>query len=134
VGSAFGATSPVKTLSPTLYVDFAMEPGASLIVPDAAAERALYSVDAGFEVDGAAVPPFTMVVLEAGSEPLVRTAGAARLVLIGGTPLGHRFMVWNFVSSSKERIVRAQDDWTAQRFAKVPGETEFIPLPAPRAG
>ncbi len=56
-------------------------------------------------------------------------AGDARVVLIGGEPLGHRFMVWNFVSSRKERIVQAQDDWRAQRFDPVPGETEFIPLP-----
>ena len=53
----------------------------------------------------------------------------ARVVMIGGAPLGHRFMVWNFVSSRRERIVQAQDDWEAQRFDKVPGETEFIPLP-----
>ena len=53
-------------------------------------------------------------------------------MLIGGAPLGHRFMVWNFVSSRKERIVEAQDDWEAQRFEKVPGETEFIPLPPRR--
>jgi hypothetical protein len=71
-----------------------------------------------------------MVVLEAGSEPVLRASAGAHIVLIGGTPLGHRFMVWNFVSSHKERIVAAQDDWAAQRFERVPGETEFIPLPA----
>ena len=49
-----------------------------------------------------------------------------------GAPLGQRFMVWNFVSSRKERIVQAQDDWEAQRFERVPGETEFIPLPPRR--
>ena len=62
-------------------------------------------------------------------EVLFDLVGDARVVLIGGAPLGHRFMVWNFVSSRKERIVQAQDDWEAQRFDKVPGETEFIPLP-----
>jgi len=55
------------------------------------------------------------------------------VVMIGGAPLGHRFMVWNFVSSRRERLVQAKDDWQAQRFDKVPGETEFIPLPARRA-
>ena len=50
-------------------------------------------------------------------------------MLIGGASLGPRFMVWNFVSSRRERIVEAEDDWVAQRFAQVPGETEFIPLP-----
>jgi redox-sensitive bicupin YhaK (pirin superfamily) len=133
VGSAFGVSSPVTTLSPTLYVDLAMLPGASMAVPDAAAERALYSVDGAFELDGDVVPPHTMVVLAAGAEPVLRAGAAARLVMIGGESLGHRHMVWNFVSSRRERIVQAQLDWQAQRFDKVPGETEFIPLPAVRA-
>jgi len=132
IGEAFGMASPVATLSPTLYVDFAFDAGAALSVPAAATERALYGVDAGFELDGQAVPPHTMVVLAGASQPTLRTTGPARIVMIGGEPLGHRFMVWNFVSSSKDRIVQAQDDWEAQRFARVPGETEFIPLPPRR--
>ena len=133
IGSAFGLVSPVSTSSPTLYVDLALETGASLRLPDAAAERAVYGVDAGYELDGVAVPPFKMAVLEPGSEPILRVDSAARIVMIGGTPLGRRFMVWNFVSSSKERILKAEDDWEAQRFERVPGETEFIPLPPRRA-
>jgi redox-sensitive bicupin YhaK (pirin superfamily) len=132
VGEAFGRASPVNTLSPTLYLDVALDPGASLTIPDAAQERAIYSVDEGFSVDGFDVPPFTLAVLAAGSEPVVTAPHGARLAVVGGTPLGPRFMVWNFVSSRRERIVAAQDDWQAQRFDKVPGETEFIPLP-PRA-
>ena len=131
IGSAFGLTSPVRAVSPTLYLDLDFPPSSSaaLSIPDAAEERALYSTDATFELDGEAVPAHTMVVLEAGAEPVLRAPRGARIVLIGGTPLGHRFMVWNFVSSRKERIVAAQDDWLAQRFERVPGETEFIPLP-----
>jgi redox-sensitive bicupin YhaK (pirin superfamily) len=129
IGAAFGAVSPVRTLSPTLYADLAFEPGASMVLPAAAPERALYSVDQGFVVDGTAVPAFTMVVLPEGVEPVVAAPQGARIALVGGAPLGHRFMVWNFVSSRKERIVQAQDDWEAQRFDPVPGETEFIPLP-----
>jgi len=68
-------------------------------------------------------------VLAPGSQPLLHARQGARVVMIGGAPLGHRFMVWNFVSSRRERIVQAQDDWRAQRFDPVPGETEFIPLP-----
>jgi redox-sensitive bicupin YhaK (pirin superfamily) len=132
IGQAFGATSPVAMLSPTLYADLALRPGATLQVPAAAAERALYSVDHAFSVDGAEVPAFTMVVLASGSEPTVRAAQGARIALIGGAPLGHRFIVWNFVSSRKERVVQAQDDWEAQRFERVPDETEFIPLPPRR--
>ena len=132
IGEAFGVTSPVHTLSPTLYIDFAFDAHASLRLPDVAAERALYSVDTGFTLDGDTVPAGTMAVLEAGSEPLVQTDAPARIVLIGGAALGHRFMSWNFVSSRKERIVQAEDDWLAQRFERVPGETEFIPLPPRR--
>ena len=132
VGSAFGVASPVHTLSPTLYVDFKLAAGAMLTLPDAAEERAVYSVDAGFELGGEAVPPLTLAVLAPGSTPLLRTAEPARIVMVGGAPLGHRFIVWNFVSSRKERIVAAQDDWEAQRFDPVPGETEFIPLPPRR--
>jgi redox-sensitive bicupin YhaK (pirin superfamily) len=73
-----------------------------------------------------------MVVLVPGSRTALHAEHRARIVMIGGEPLGHRFMVWNFVSSRRQRIVQAQEDWQAQRFAKVPGETEFIPLPAAR--
>ena len=134
MGAAYGLSSPVRTLSPTLYVDlnFPVASGASLSIPDAAEERALYSIDHDVELDGALVPAFTMVVLEPGSEPMLSAPRGGRVVLIGGTPLGHRFMVWNFVSSRKERIAKAQDDWEAQRFDRVPGETEFIPLPPRR--
>jgi redox-sensitive bicupin YhaK (pirin superfamily) len=141
IGSAFGLSSPVQTLSPTLYLDlnFELASGAALRIPDAAEERALYSVDHDVELDGERVPAFTMVVLEAGSQPLLTAPRGGRIVLVGGTPLGHRFMVWNFVSSRKERIVQAQDDWEAftskassAGFEGVPGETEFIPLPPRR--
>jgi redox-sensitive bicupin YhaK (pirin superfamily) len=134
IGSAFGLTSPVRTLSPTLYLDlnFPLASGASLAIPAVAEERALYSIDHDFELDGVRVPAFTMVVIEPGAEPSVSAPRGARIVLVGGAPLGHRYMVWNFVSSRKERIVEAQADWEAQRFERVPGETEFIPLPPRR--
>jgi redox-sensitive bicupin YhaK (pirin superfamily) len=135
IGNAFGLSSPVHTLSATLYVDlnFGIASGASLAVPALAEERALYSVDHDFELDGVLVPAFTMVVLEPGAEPVLEAPRGGHIVLVGGAPLGHRFMVWNFVSSRKERISKAQDDWEAQRFERVPGETEFIPLPPRRA-
>jgi redox-sensitive bicupin YhaK (pirin superfamily) len=118
-------------VSPTLYLDlnFEIASGATLAVPDAAAERALYSVDHDFELDGELIPACTMVVLEPGTEPVINAPRGGRIMLVGGAPLGHRFIVWNFVSSRRERILQAQDDWEAQRFERVPGETEFIPLP-----
>ena len=135
IGSAYGLTSPVRAVSPTLYIDFEVPPasgstGVATTIPDAAEERALYSTDEAFELDGQPVPAHTMVVLAAGSTPTLRAPRGGRIVLIGGAPLGHRFIVWNFVSSRKERIVAAQGDWAAQRFERVPGESEFIPLPA----
>ena len=133
IGQAYGVSSPVATLSPTLYLDIHGAAGARLDLPDSAAERAIYGVDAAFELDGAAIEPFTMVVLEAGATPTLAMPAGARVVMIGGAPLGHRHMVWNFVSSRRDRIVQAEDDWEAQRFDKVPGETDFIPLPPRRA-
>jgi redox-sensitive bicupin YhaK (pirin superfamily) len=131
VGEAFGAVSPVAAASPTLYVDIALEAGAAFPLPPAR-ERALYGVDAPFELDGTTIPPQTMVVIAEGEEPMLSASNDARVVLIGGEPLGHRHMWWNFVSSRRERIVQAADDWAAQRFEPVPGETDFIPLPEKR--
>ena len=65
-----------------------------------------------------------------GSRGTLRTPAAGRIALIGGASLGPRFIVWNFVSSQREKIEQAKADWQAQRFDAVPGETEFIPLPA----
>lgn len=129
VGEAFGRSSPVAPRSPTLYLDVELRPGASLAVPPAAEERAVYGVDEAFTIDGTPVAPRRMVVLEPGEQPRLGAPGPARVVVVGGRPLGHRLMSWNFVSSRRERIEQARDDWRTQRFAKVPGETEFVPLP-----
>ena len=132
IGAAYGLTSPVRPVSPTLYVNLNFPAGsaAAIGIPAAAEERALYSTDEAFELDGVAQPALTMVVLEPGTEPRVSAPRGARLVMIGGAPLGHRHMVWNFVSSRRERIVQAQADWEARRFPLVPGdEIEFIPFP-----
>ena len=128
IGSAFGATSPVAVRSPTLYLDIALAAGDALPLP-IATERAVYVVEGAAELDGLPLPPQTMTVLAAGSEPMLSASGDARVVLIGGEPLGPRHIWWNFVSSRKERIAQAADDWEAGRFEMVPGETEFIPLP-----
>lgn len=134
IGSAFGAASPVAVRSSTLVLDIAMQPGDAFPLPDAqvATERALYVVDGAVELDGVAVPAHTIVLLAADDEPLLSASAASRAVLIGGEPLGHRHIWWNFVSSRKERIVKAADDWAAGRFDAVPGETEVMPLPEHR--
>lgn len=130
IGTAFGATSPVKTGSETLYVDFDAAPCAEIILPARAGEYALYGVDGDVRVDGATVMPRQMAILDLSRPIVIQTDGSARFVVIGGAPLdAYRHMWWNFVSSRKERIEQAKEDWRASRFGTVPGETEFIPLP-----
>lgn len=133
IGSAFGAHSPVVVRSPMLYLDITLAAGDALPLP-LAAERAVYGVAGAAELDGRSLPPFTMVVLEPGSEPMLAASAPARVVLLGGEPLGRRHLWWNFVASRKERLLQAADDWAAGRFPPVPGETEFIPLPERRPG
>ena len=117
--------------SPTLYLDILLSAGDGFPLP-LAEERAVYVVEGDAQLDGEDIPPGQMVVLAPGDEPMLSADADARVVLIGGAPLGHRHMWWNFVSSRKERIVQAADDWAAGRFAGVPSETEFIPLPDKR--
>jgi redox-sensitive bicupin YhaK (pirin superfamily) len=131
IGSAFGASSPVVVRSPTLYLDIALSAGDGFPL-SLAEERALYVIAGDAQLDGEDLPPGQMVVLAPGEEPMLSADADARVVLIGGAPLGPRHIWWNFVSSRKDRIVQAADDWAAGRFATVPGETEFIPLPAKR--
>ncbi|MGE4243355.1 pirin family protein [Ramlibacter sp.] len=129
VGEAFGARSPVKALSPTLYLDIALPAGAAIALPPLAEEIAFYAVEGEFAIDAKPVPVRTMAVVDAG--PLTLEAKTAtRVAVIGGAALEvPRFMWWNFVSSRKARVVQAGEDWKAQRMGQVPDETEFIPLP-----
>jgi redox-sensitive bicupin YhaK (pirin superfamily) len=130
VGRAWGAESPVATIMETLYLDIALPADGELTIPPLAAERALYGVDHPFQIDGTACEPHVMAVLEAGATVRVRADVPVRMVLIGGESLdGHRFMWWNFVSSRKERIAEAADQWAKQEMGRIPGETEWIPLP-----
>jgi len=129
-GTAFGQRSPVAVFSETLYVDVALTKGGQLEVPDEHRERAIYVAEGRIAFDGAEFDGGRMIVLDEGATAAIRAAADSRLLLVGGAPMdGPRYIWWNFVASSRERIDRARDDWAAQRFAKVPGETEFIPLP-----
>jgi redox-sensitive bicupin YhaK (pirin superfamily) len=131
IGSAFGKTSPVATYSQTLYLDVKLKAGHELSLSDLPAEAAIYPISGELEIDGAPLALHNMALLDTSGTQLVKAGSEAHFVLIGGEALdGHRYMSWNFVSSSKERIVKAGEDWEAQRFDKVPGETEWIPLPA----
>ena len=129
-GHAYGARSPVAVLAPTLYVSIDLAPGASIEVTDEHEERALYPVSGELTLDGEALPLNTLAVLEPGGRPLLRATTASRVMLLGGAPLdGPRFIWWNFVSSSREKIEAAKQRWKDGDFGQVPGETEFIPLP-----
>jgi len=130
IGSAFGATSPVATFQPTLYLDVNARAGGTIELERSGFERALYAVGGRLEVDGQAVEPHTLAILEPGLAARIAAPEGARFAVIGGEPLdGHRHMWWNLVSSRKERIDQAKRDWAAQRMGAIPGETEFIPLP-----
>lgn len=138
-GSAFGETSPVKTFSPMFYLGVEAAAGAALPLPtDAdAEERALYVLDGAVTVDGEAFDRGRMIVFAPGAAPAVRATAPLRAMLLGGAPLGPRFIWWNLVSTSKARIDEAKRDWTQSAaagftdspFALPPGEEEFIPLP-----
>jgi redox-sensitive bicupin YhaK (pirin superfamily) len=129
-GRAFGERSPVHVYSDTLYVSLVFDAGAELRLPAEHAERALYPVEGHLTLDGLPLPNATLAVLDPGSTPVLRADSKARVMLFGGAPLdGPRFVWWNFVSSSRERIERAKHDWAHGKFDMVPGETEFIPLP-----
>jgi redox-sensitive bicupin YhaK (pirin superfamily) len=131
IGTAFGMTSPVATFSETLYLDVALRAGQSVTFESLPTEAAMYSVEGALGIADAELPSHSMALLATGKPVQVTAKADARFVVIGGEPLdGHRFTWWNFVSSSKERISRAADDWNALRFPKVPGETELIPLPS----
>ena len=130
IGEAFGAVSPVRTFAPTLYLDIALAAGTQFELPALAPEMALYTVDGGLSVDGTDVSAHAMVLLPDGQGATLTARADIRLMVIGGDPLdGPRYITWNFVSSRRERILQAGDDWAAQRMGHVPGETEFIPLP-----
>lgn len=128
-GHGFGLRSPVAVQSDTLYIALELDAGASLSIPPEHVERALYLVEGEAELDGMPLPAWALVVLDGGSTPKLRASSDCRLMLCGGAPLGPRFVWWNFVASSRERIEQAKQDWAEGRFAEVPGETEFIPLP-----
>lgn len=136
VGSAEGLRSPVQTFSEMLYMDLVLAAGAHYRVSGATAERAFYVLAGTVGVTGhpESFLEGQLVVLKPGVDVVVDAPAGARIMLFGGETVGPRHLYWNFVSSSKDRIEQAKADWRAGRFAGVPGETEFIPLPADPPG
>jgi hypothetical protein len=129
-GALYGARSPAATLSDLFYADAALDEGARLNLPAEHEERAAYLADGRLEIDGQAFEPGQALVFRPGAAIVMRALVKSRVMLLGGEPMdGPRHIWWNFVSSSQERIEQAKADWRHGRFAAVPGETEFIPLP-----
>ena len=131
VGSYAGRTAPTTHFSPIFYVGAELTSGAVLTVSPEHAERAVYVADGSVTIGDRAVVVGDLAVLAAGvAAGVVAGADGAKLMLLGGAAMdGPRHIWWNFVSSSKERIEKAKADWKEGRFAKVPGDPEFIPLP-----
>jgi redox-sensitive bicupin YhaK (pirin superfamily) len=131
IGSAFGATSPVKTTSETLFVDVTLKAGTSMPFDADSVERGIFVISGEIDIQGDKFGPERLLVLRPGDRLTVRAVSDAHVVLLGGAPMdGPRHIWWNFVHSRKERIEQAKAEWKSGRFGIVPGDAEeFIPLP-----
>ena len=131
IGEFDGARSPVATHTDTLYADLRLAPGSSVKIPPDAEERAIYILEGDLVISGDRFHPDRLLVFRPGDEIVVSSENGAHFMLFGGASLGSkRYIWWNFVSSSKERIEQAKEEWKTGRFDIVPGdEEEFIPQP-----
>jgi redox-sensitive bicupin YhaK (pirin superfamily) len=129
-GKAFGAEAKVKVHSPMFYVHWALDAGATAQLPAEYSERAAYVAQGIVEIDGHQINEGQMAVFATGKTIAITAVTNAIVMLLGGEPLGERFIEWNFVASSKDRIEQAKADWRAGRM-KLPDadDQEFIPLP-----
>lgn len=129
-GSAFGARAPTPVYSDIFYLAVEMTAGSAFEVPAEHEERGVYVVEGDVRVAGEAVPQEHLVVVQDQSVVQIAAATATRLMLLGGAKMdGDRIIWWNFVASSRDLLEDAKARWRDQHFPKVPGETEFIPLP-----
>lgn len=129
MGSAYGFESPVKTFAETLYLEAHMRAGQSFEIPEAE-ELAVYVAGGSIRAEGEDIDNFSMAMLEHGSGTSITALEDACIAVIGGEHMPTRYIEWNFVSSSRERIDLAKENWAARQFPLVPGdEEEYIPLP-----
>jgi len=130
IGDAFGQRSPVAVHAPMLYLEWRMPAGTTLTLPDHYDECGAYVVEGEVRVGGETLGSGLLAVARPGKAVKVEAVADSRVLVIGGENLGRRHIWWNFVSSSRERIAQAKDDWQAMRFDTIPGDDEeFIPLP-----
>ena len=135
LGTAYGEQAPVKTFAEMFYADAHLDEGAAMPMPDGHEDRAIYVVSGEIEIAGERYEAGRMMVFRPGDAITVRATRPSRLMLLGGETMGTRYIWWNFVASSKERIEAAKEawregDWQNGRFQLPPDDnTEFIPLP-----
>ncbi|HKZ36926.1 MAG TPA: pirin-like C-terminal cupin domain-containing protein [Chryseolinea sp.] len=129
-GNAFGLRNNVQTHSPLFYLHVVLEQGARFGLPKEHSERAIYIAKGSVDVSGRPYVSGQMIVFDKGVDPLIISREPTTLMLLGGEPLGERFIWWNFVSSRKERIEQAKADWKEGRIILPPNDNgEFVPLP-----
>ena len=131
MGELWGERAPTTTHAATIYAEIVLGAGGAIPLEDDADERAVMLVGGDASVDGHALKEFELAVLQPGRDMTLASTGGARVMLMGGEAFAtERHAWWNFVSSSRDRIEQAKEDWREQRFDKVPGdEEERIPLP-----
>jgi len=131
MGTLWGSTAGTPQHSPTIYADIQLGSAGAIPIEAGADERAIMLVGGEAELDGQRLDPFTLYVLRPGHEARLSSASGARAMLMGGQAFStRRYVFWNFVSSSRDRINQAKEDWKSMRFPLVPGDDqEFIPLP-----
>jgi len=131
MGSLWGHAAPTTQHSDTIYAEIVLAPGGAIPIDSAAEERAVMLVGGAASVDGVALGLYELAVLAPDQTMRLASERGGRVMLLGGAAIGSpRHVWWNFVSSSRERINQAKDDWRQGRFPKVPGdEDEFIPIP-----
>lgn len=128
IGEAYGISSPVKHFANTLYAEVKIKSKNSINIPNAE-ELAIYVVSGSIIIDSKEVPQYHMAILHNNSKNITAETDT-RIAIIGGDKMSKRYIEWNFVSSKKERIKQAKQDWKQGKFPKVPGDDkEFIPLP-----
>ena len=131
MGTLWGSTAPTTTYADTIYAEIALDPGGMVPIDAEADERAVMLVGGEARLDGTPLTPYLLYVLRPGEKMMLGSREGGRVMLLGGEAFAtRRHVYWNFVSSSRERIEQAKEDWRAGRFPIVPGDDEeFIPLP-----
>jgi redox-sensitive bicupin YhaK (pirin superfamily) len=133
-GDAYGLGNDVKTHSPLFYLHAVLQKSTVFGLPKEHSERAVYIAKGSIEVNGQFYHEGQMLVFSKGVDPSIIAKENSTLMLMGGEPLGERFIWWNFVSSRKERIEQAKEDWKQGRIILPPNDNkEFVPLPEDRS-